>query len=150
MSGTVSIVEAKESDLPAIEGLLAELVNAIQDSESLDISKAIGNCRILLNDANCNLLVAKVGDSVVGFIDFTTRKTALHPAPCGLIDELIVSEKYRGQGIGRQLISAAVDKCRQLGCCEIEVSTEKTNAKAREFYKSSGFEDVGVLLEMNL
>ncbi|MFZ0034256.1 MAG: GNAT family N-acetyltransferase [Sedimentisphaerales bacterium] len=150
MSGAVSIVEAKESDLPAIKGLLAELVNAIQDSESLDINKAMGNCRILLNDANCNLLVAKVGDSVVGFINFTTRKTALHLAPSGLIDELIVSEKYRGQGIGRQLISAAVDKCRQLGCCEIEVSTEKTNTKAREFYKSSGFEDVSILLEMHL
>jgi len=150
MSGTVSIVEAKESDLPAIEGLLAELVNAMQESESFDISKAIENCRILLNDANYNLLVAKAGDSVVGFVDFTTRKTALHPAPCGLIDELIVTEDYRGQGIGRQLISAAVDECRQLGCCEIEVSTQKTNAKAREFYKSLGFEDVGILLEMQL
>lgn len=150
MSGTASIVEAKESDLPAIEGLLEELVNAMQDLEGFDISKAIENCHILLDDANGNLLVAKVGDSVVGFVDFTTRKTALHPAPCGLIDELIVAKKYRGQGIGRQLISAAIDKCRKLGCCEIEVSTQKTNAKAREFYKSLGFEDIGVLLEMQL
>jgi ribosomal protein S18 acetylase RimI-like enzyme len=136
--------------LPAIKGLLAELINAIEDSESLEINKAIENCRILLNDANCTLLVAKAGDSMVGFINFTTRKTALHSAPSGLIDELIVAEEYRGQGIGRQLISAAVDKCRRLGCCEIEVSTEKTNTKAREFYKSCGFEDVGILLEMHL
>ena len=150
MSNTVSIVEAMESDLPAIEGLLAELVNATKDSESFDISKAVENCRILLDDANCNFLVARVGDSVVGFVNFTTHRTAMHAGPSGLIDELVVAKEYRGQGIGRQLISAAVDKCRRLGCCEVEVSTEKANIRAREFYKNCGFEEDAVLLEMQL
>jgi ribosomal protein S18 acetylase RimI-like enzyme len=48
------------------------------------------------------------------------------------------------------LVLAAIEKCRQLGCCEVEVSTEKTNLKARKFYKRYGFEERGMLFEMDL
>ncbi len=150
MSKIVSIAEATESDLPAIGDLLAELAKAMQNSESFDISKVVENCRILFKDANSNLLVAKVADSVVGFVNFTTRRTAMHQELSGLIDELVVAKKYRHQGIGTQLVSAAIDKCRQLGCGEVEVSTQKNNTGAREFYKSCGFKEDAVLLEMHL
>jgi ribosomal protein S18 acetylase RimI-like enzyme len=87
---------------------------------------------------------------VVGFINFTTRRTVLHGGLSGLIDELVVAEEYRRRGIGKRLVAAAVDKCRQLGCREVEVSTQKTNLEAREFYKDCGFEEHAVLLEMHL
>jgi GNAT superfamily N-acetyltransferase len=67
-----------------------------------------------------------------------------------LIDELVVAKTYRGRGIGKVLIEAATDKCRELGCCEVEVSTEMTNDKARAFYKSCGFKEDSVLLEYDL
>jgi RimJ/RimL family protein N-acetyltransferase len=38
----------------------------------------------------------------------------------------------------------------ELGCCEVEVSTEKSNAKARRFYKSCGFAEDAVLMEIDL
>ncbi|WP_461865111.1 GNAT family N-acetyltransferase [Thermococcus sp.] len=66
------------------------------------------------------------------------------------MDELVVSGEHRGEGIGRKLIEAAVELCRELGCVEVEVSTEIGNLKAREFYRSMGFEETAVLLEMNL
>jgi len=143
-------MEATESDLLAIVHLLAELVDVIDNSEGIDLQRVPENCRILLNDVNSHFLVAKVEGAVVGFINLTTRRTALHSGPSGLIDELIVAESHRGRGIGRRLVSAAIEKCRQLGCCEVEVSTEKTNTKAREFYNRCGFEEIGVLLEISV
>ncbi|MBA7527684.1 hypothetical protein ES705_19862 [subsurface metagenome] len=94
--------------------------------------------------------MAEVKGVIAGFVNFTTRKTILHHSLSGLIDELIVAKSYRGKGIGKQLLSSAIKKSRQLGCCEVEVSTEKTNIKAREFYRQCGFADRGVLFEIDL
>ena len=74
----------------------------------------------------------------------------MHPLPSGLIDELVVTKESRNSGIGKRLILAAADKRRELGCCEVEVSTEKSNTKARGFYQSCGFDEDAVLLEMDL
>jgi ribosomal protein S18 acetylase RimI-like enzyme len=67
-----------------------------------------------------------------------------------LIDELVVASSFRDKGVGRELLDAAVEKCKQLGCSEVEVSTEFTNTKAKEFYKRCGFEERGVILEKDL
>jgi GNAT superfamily N-acetyltransferase len=144
------IREAKESDLPAIRKLMIELIEAVDDKEGFDIDTVSENCRTLLSDADSYILVAETNVSVIGVINFTVRKTLLHPGLSGLIDELVVTKSYRRKGVGKQLIYAAAEKCKQLGCCELEVSTEFTNTNAREFYKSCGFEEIGVLLEKGL
>lgn len=95
-------------------------------------------------------MVAEVGRTVVGLVHFTTRKTILHRNPSGLIDELIVAKNCRRVGIGRRLLLAVIHRCRELGCCEAEVSTEKTNRISRKLYKNCGFEERGILLEMHL
>ena len=146
----IIIREAKTSDLLTIGKLTLELIEAMGNTEGIDIKLIAENCRDLLSEANSHILVAEIKGVVVGFLNFTTRKTILHRGLSGLIDELIVAKSYRGKGIGKQLLSSAVEKSRQLGCCEVEVSTEKTNIKAREFYKQYGFTERGVLFEIDL
>ena len=146
----ILIREARESDLLTIGKLTLELIEAMGNTEGIDIKLIAENCRNLLNEVNSHILVAEIEGVVAGFVNFTTRKTILHRGLSGLIDELIVAKSYRGKGIGKQLLSSAVEKSRQLGCCEVEVSTEKTNAKAREFYRQCGFTERGVLFEIDL
>jgi len=146
----ILVREATESDLPAIGKLLEELVNAMDNAEGIDPGIAARTCEQVLNDASSHILVAATEGMPVGFINFTVRQTILHQNPSGLIDELVVAEEYRGKGVGKQLVQAAIEKCRRLGCCEVEVSTEKTNVKAREFYKQCGFEERGMLFEVDL
>ena len=45
---------------------------------------------------------------------------------------------------------AAVKKCTEIGCAEIEVSTEKNNSNALEFYRKCGFKKSAILLEMHI
>lgn len=146
----IIIREAKESDLLTIRQLTLELLETMGDTEGIDIKLIAENCRNLLSKVNSHILVAEIEGIIVGFVNFTTRKTILHRGLSGLIDELIVAKIYHGKGIGRQLLSIAIERSRQLGCCEVEVSTEKTNIKAREFYIQCGFTERGVLFEIDL
>jgi len=146
----ILIREAKKSDLPSIGKLLEDLTSAMDDTEGIEIGIAIKTFEHLLNDASSHILAAAMEGTPVGFINFTIRQTILHRSPSALIDELVVAEEYQGEGVGKQLVLAAIEKCRQLGCCEVEVSTEKTNVKARKFYKRCGFEERGMLFEVDL
>lgn len=150
MPDSIQIDTATEADLDTMVSLVRELAGVVTDQHGIDIKVAAENLAILLAEPNSYLLVARDGGEVVGFINFTVRRTALHTGLSSLIDELVVDRRLRGSGVGRSLITAAADTCRRLGCIELEVSTEKTNAAARRFYQRCGFDEDAVLLEMPL
>jgi len=146
----ILIRKATQSDLRAIGELLGDLIHVMDDTEGIDIRTAVKTCQDLLNDAGSHFLVAEIAGTLAGFINFTIRRTILHQSPSGLIDELVVASEYRGKGIGRRLVLAVIEECKRLGCCEVEVSTEKMNTEAREFYSKSGFVERGMLFEVDL
>jgi GNAT superfamily N-acetyltransferase len=146
----ILVREAMESDLPVVGKLLAELIGAMDDTEGIEIGIALKNCEQLLHDDSSHFLVAEMKGTPVGFISFTVRQTILHRGPSALIDELVVAKEYRDKDVGQQLVSSVIEKCRQLECGEVEVSTERTNVKAREFYRKCGFGERGMLLEVDL
>ena len=146
----ISIREAEESDLSAIEGLMGELMEAMAGEDGLDMQMVSANYNALLDDANSHFLVAETDGCVIGVITFTLYRTLLHPGLSGLIGEFVVTKNHRGRGVGKQLMYAAIEKCQQLGCCEVEVSTELSNTNARRFYKDCGFEETGVFFEKDL
>jgi ribosomal protein S18 acetylase RimI-like enzyme len=149
MNDTAIVNEIEESDLPAVRPLIAELIAALDDSSGFDAGRAMENCRALLGTPGHTLLAARIGETVCGFLHLTTRQSILHDRPTSLIDELVIAREFRGQGIGRLLMAAALDRCRALGCCEVEVSTETANREAQEFYRRCGFDSEGVLFELH-
>lgn len=150
MSERITIKNATTRDIPKIKQLLLDLISTIDASENFDMETATINLHHIIDDPISHVLLAKASKDTVGLINFTTRNTILHIAPSGLIDELVVAKPYQGKGIGRKLIKAVIEKCRELGCCEVEVSTERINKKARAFYKACGFKEDAVLLEYDL
>lgn len=149
MQPIATMRDARESDLPAIRPLIAELMETLEDPSGFDLERAMENCRALLGRPDHALLLAWIEGTACGFVHLTTRQSILHDRPTGLIDELVVAREFRGQGVGRLLIDAAVARCRDLGCCEVEVSTERSNRPAQEFYRKCGFDDEAVLFELH-
>ncbi|MDQ1095273.1 MULTISPECIES: GNAT family N-acetyltransferase [Chryseobacterium] len=60
-----------------------------------------------------------------------------------VIENMLVSEPFRGQNIGRMLIKAANREARSLGCRMVELETQNTNYPAVEFYRKCGFSITG-------
>lgn len=84
--------------------------------------------------------VACTGDEVVGFITLHII-TNLWAQGCLLhIEELVVSEACRSQGIGRKLIDQAFTLGKERGCRSVEVTSAFHRGKAHHFYEACGFE----------
>ena len=144
------INSAVEGDLDGITELAIKLNEEIDGSAQNDIRIIKKIVRKLFKNPDSHFIVARSSNTITGFANFTVRKTILHSSGSALIDELIVSEKYRGQGVGKELLFEVVNRCRELGCCELEVSILMSNQTARDFYRKCGFEEEAILLEMDL
>jgi ribosomal protein S18 acetylase RimI-like enzyme len=92
-----------------------------------------------------NVVLDRKG-TILGFMSLIYYRSFFHKAGSAQINELIVDEKARGQGIGKQLVDYAMQEARSRGMDEIEVGTEGTNKKAIGFYRKAGFDEEYVLL----
>lgn len=87
------------------------------------------------------LAVATLSGVVVGM---ASAIAYVHPdKPLQLfINEIGVSRRVQGQGIGKRLMSALLEHGRLIGCTEAWVATEVNNKPARALYVSlAGIED---------
>jgi ribosomal protein S18 acetylase RimI-like enzyme len=86
------------------------------------------------------VLVAKLGQELVGCLTWHVIPVIHRPQPVGRITMLVVSGKARRKGVGRALVEAAEARLRQRGCGLVEVTSNVKLRAAHAFYEHLGFE----------
>jgi predicted N-acetyltransferase YhbS len=88
-------------------------------------------------DPGGEVLVAEVDGVVVGCV-------ALRPAGDGVyeLSKMAVSPELRGRGVGRRVITAAVERARSLGATSLFLGSSTRLAPAVHLYESVGFTHV--------
>lgn len=61
-----------------------------------------------------------------------------------VIKNMLVSEQFRGQNIGKLFIKKINRKARELRCRIVEVETQNTNYNAVQFFQQAGFTITGI------
>ncbi len=100
-----------------------------------------------LASPSSKVLLAIEDGRAVGLLSCSTRPDLFHAGECCLVEELIVAEDQRGQGIGGRLLDTVLDEAQQRGCAEVALSVMPDNHRALEFYRRHGLVDEAVLLE---
>lgn len=95
-----------------------------------------------------HLCLAWVGGVPAGFV---TGVELCHPDKGTemFLYELGVAEEFRGQGIGRALTEALLQRSRELGCYGMWTLTEPDNVAAKRTYVASGGTDRGAQLMLD-
>ena len=103
-------------------------------------------------DPHSVFLVADVGTKLAGFLVGTVQDEIpiYRVEQIGFIHDLWVEEDYRHEGIGRQLVTMAIEKFRDTGVKQIRCDTAWANEIARELFKTCGFRPstVEMLIEL--
>jgi [ribosomal protein S18]-alanine N-acetyltransferase len=68
----------------------------------------------------------------------------LNMGEIGYISELFVSEQFRNQGIGRTMMSRAMEVCARAVHRHVFIGVDATNAPAVRLYEQFGFRKIGV------
>ena len=100
------------------------------------------------------VLVALSGDDVAGFATVLTKVRSQSPDDgqfeYGLVSNLVVAERYRGQGIGRMLLIEAERHARACDVKWLRIGVLADNIAADGLYESMGFRRLYVEREKTL
>jgi GNAT superfamily N-acetyltransferase len=96
------------------------------------------------SDPNHHLLVVEVEGEVVGSGDLLIVPNLSHNAlPWAVVENVIIEERMRRQGIARELMQHMIDMAKQSGCYKIGLSSNKKRTPAHRMYESLGFKQYG-------
>ncbi len=91
--------------------------------------------------------LAEVDGQLVGqaLARYNAHVPALGGIPLGRIEDVAVLPEYRGRGIGRALVLAAMRYLWQQGCRTMELTVDARNTQAIRLYRTLGFIEAGQL-----
>ena len=131
------IRKAEKKDSLAILNLIKELALFEKEPESVklklsDIEKDGFGTKPLFE-----CIVAEINKRIIGMAIYYPRYSTWN-GPTIHLEDLIVSEQYKGKGIGTQLYSNFIEMAFNSGVKRVEWNVLDWNSPAINFYKKSG------------
>jgi GNAT superfamily N-acetyltransferase len=127
---------------PADAAQVARLLAAFRDyyGESRPGDAAILEVvRALLDDPSTEFLLA--GQPASGVAQLRFRLSVWTGNEDAWLEDVFVLEGARGEGLGRALVAASVERAHERGCRRIQLDANEDNAVALVLYESLGFKN---------
>lgn len=70
-------------------------------------------------------------------------KNDLHQRPFGLMEDVLVAEDCRGQGLGTLLIKEIIKAARKNHCYKLIATSRRSRPRVHQLYQKLGFKDYG-------
>jgi len=131
------VKESTPKDMPQVLGLIKELAIFEKDPDAVEITVEILEEGGFNSNPMFTCFVAEVGSEIVGmalvYFRFSTWKgKSLH------LEDLIVKDKMRGSGIGKELYTKVIQYAYINKVKRIEWAVLNWNNRAIKFYERSG------------
>lgn len=139
----ITIRPANKIDCDAIVSLINELAESIGETSPIRAQYV----NQFLGTPGSYILLAEKDRQAVGLMSYSIRPNLFHAGDTCLIEEFVIRQSERGQGIGGQLLEALFKELANQNCVEVSVTTMPDNLKAIALYKSHGMVDEAIFLE---
>jgi GNAT superfamily N-acetyltransferase len=136
---SVTFREAARADLPAVVALLAD--DALgAGRETRDFVRYLAAFDAMAAEAGNALVVGEAEGRVVATYQLTfisgLSQNAMRRAQ---VEAVRVAADLRGRGIGRAMMADAEARARAAGCGLLQLTTDASRSRAREFYDALGY-----------
>jgi len=129
----VTIRQATHKDIDGLVDLLKELFS-IEEDFSFNPQKQQRGLTLMLEDDRACVIIACMGEKVIGMCSAQMLLSTAEGGPVGLVEDLVVSEPYRGHGIGERLLQAIENQEVKNGATRLQLLADKNNTPALHFY----------------
>lgn len=133
----MAIRSARDSDASGVAVLLGEL------GYPASAEQVLNRLSVLLPRDDYAVLVAHVGEDLLGLGCVHVLPVLHSDEPLGLLTALVVTASARKSGVGRSLVEGLEDFARSCGCRRILVTTANQRAAAHAFYERLGYAFTG-------
>ena len=135
----MEINQADLTDIPQLCFLLDILFSQEAEFKPNHELQGRGLSKILNNEEIGVILVARDSNKVVGMVSILYTVSTAFGERVGVLEDFVVLPKYRGDGVGSELLSYAFNFSKQKGCKRITLLTDDDNEDAQRFYLRHGF-----------
>lgn len=139
---TPDVRAARPEDWSAVAVLLVELGRGVAAGTAEDPTHRMqfgGHLRRL----DSVTLVAEIDGVVVGVVDMEYHQRLGDHRPQARVNDLVVTERARGAGVGRALLGRAEELARKRGCFRMALVTASWREATIGFYAREGWADYG-------
>jgi len=128
-------VEIATTLTPAIVDAVERLVGQLSRSAAPPTTAELSD--IVSSPATDLFIAIDDGGTIIGTATLVTFRI-----PTGLrawIEDVVVDEAGRGQGVGTVLTEAMVERAQELGCRTVDLTSRPSRASANRMYQRAGF-----------
>lgn len=125
------IVEFDDALILAINSLLQQL-------SSRELTLTEESLHQIIEDSASQLFILYHNNAVAGMLTL-----GFYTSPTGRkawVEDVVVDTKYRGKGLGRQLVQHAINYTRELSPIALMLTSNPTRKEANALYRAEGFE----------
>ena len=136
----ITIRPARPEDIPRLCDLLSELFS-LESDFSPDREKQERGLSLLVNDqpGASLILVAVAAETVIGVATIQTLVSTAEGGRVGLVEDVIVDERFRCRNVGTLLLEEIVAWSRKMGLTRLQLLADRDNHQALSFYDSRGW-----------
>src|SRR5580692_10644226 len=140
MLGLTRIEPATLEDLPSLAQLLMDLFAQESDFRP-DYNSQIRGLRLILEQpSRGRILVLRSATQIIGMINLLFTISTAEGGFVILLEDLIIKEKFRRQGMGGELLNYAIDYAKQKNFLRITLLTDRMSESSIAFFEKHGFQ----------
>lgn len=133
------ITPATSEDIPVMVNLLQQLFSIEQDFVP-NAEKQQRGLELLLENPLATILVAKTAEQqVIGMCSVQRVVSTAQGSFAAWIEDVIVAENFRHQGVATELLAAATTWAKQHGVTRLQLLVDTQNLPAMQFYERLGW-----------
>lgn len=144
---SVTMRDAMPTDLPVLSALYRQL----QPEDTTKPAELERGFYAMQAQPGCRVFIAACDEVIVGtFVLYLLPNMTRNGRPAAIVENIVVDARFRGQGIGREMLAYARELARVQGCYKLSLTSNAARTEAHAFYHRCGMMQHGVSFRYGL
>ena len=139
------IEPARADDIPSLVALLADLFSIEQDFNPDAERQVRGLSAVLSSPTGCIMVARAAQSQVIAMCSAQLVFSTAEGAPSAWVEDMVVHAEWRGQGVGREVLQAALDWARAQGATRAQLLADVDNHHALAYYQHLGWSETRLI-----